>query len=68
MVLIGAFNNEWSLRLTRELRYSLALDVDRHLVYIKEAKDPSARRWSWATDRPIDNQGGAGSPHLAGLR
>ena len=24
VVLIGAFNNEWSLRLTRQLRYSLA--------------------------------------------
>jgi len=31
-------------------------------------KGPSARRWSWATDRPTYNQGGAGSPHLAGLR
>ena len=40
MVLIGAFNNEWSLRLTRELRYSLALDVDRHLIYIKDPKAP----------------------------
>jgi endonuclease/exonuclease/phosphatase family metal-dependent hydrolase len=34
VVLIGAFNNEWSLRLTHPLRYSLALDPDHHLVYI----------------------------------
>jgi len=35
VVLIGAFNNEWSLRLTRQLRYSLALDAEKHLIYIK---------------------------------
>jgi len=64
VVLIGAFNNEWSLRLTRELRYSLALDVDRHLIYIKDTKNPSARTWSWATNSPTYNQGGAGSPTL----
>ena len=64
VVLIGAFNNEWSLRLTQQLRYTLALDVDKHLVYIKDAKNPSARMWSWATDKPIDHQGGAGGPVL----
>ena len=40
VVLIGAFNNEWSLRLTRQLRYSLAMDPDRHLIYIRDAKNP----------------------------
>ena len=43
VVLIGAFNNEWSLRLTRQLRYSLAMDVDNHLIYIRDAKNPSSR-------------------------
>ena len=38
LVLVGAFNNEWSLRLTRQLRYSLALDSDKHLIYIRDAK------------------------------
>ena len=64
VVLIGAFNNEWSLRLTRQLRFSLALDPEMHLIYIKDAKDPSARAWSWATDQPTDHQGSAGGPPL----
>lgn len=64
VVLVGAFNNEWSLRLTRQLRYTLALDGDKHLIYIKDAKNPAARTWSWATDRPTDHQGSAGGPIL----
>jgi hypothetical protein len=60
VVLIGAFNNEWSLRLTRQLRYSLALDSDKHLIYIKDARNPSSRSWSWATNLPRDHQGSAG--------
>lgn len=64
VVLIGAFNNEWSLRLTHSLRYSLALDPDRHLIYIKDAQNPSARNWSWATNQPRDPASGINSPRL----
>lgn len=64
VVLIGAFNNEWSLRLTRDLRYTLAIDGAQHLIYIKDAKDPAGRKWSWSTDKPVDHQGSAGSPQL----
>jgi hypothetical protein len=64
VVMIGAFNNEWSLRLTRTLRYSLALDPDRHLIYIRDAKNPANRSWSWGTDQPKEDQGGAGRPPL----
>lgn len=64
VVLIGAFNNEWSLRLAHGLRYSLALDQERHLIYIKDAKNPAARIWSWPTDQPTDHQGAAGGPAL----
>ncbi len=64
VVLIGAFNNEWSLRLTRSLRYSLALDTEKHLIYIKDSQNPSGRSWSWATDQPRERQGGAGTPAL----
>jgi len=64
VVLIGAFNNDWSLRLTRQLRYTLALDAENHLIYIKDAKNPSARTWSWGTNQPRDHVGGAGSPVL----
>ncbi len=64
VVLIGAFNNEWSLRLTRQLRYSLALDADKHLIYIRDAKNPSSRDWSWATNQSRDPVVGANSPKL----
>lgn len=64
VVLIGAFNNEWSLRLTRQLRYSLALDADKHLIYIRDAKNPTSRNWSWATNQSRDLIVGANSPKL----
>ena len=64
VVLIGAFNNEWSLRLTRGMRYSLALDPDRHLVYIRDAKAPDSRAWSWATNQPREPMIGANSPKI----
>jgi hypothetical protein len=64
VVLIGAFNNEWSLRLTRQLRYSLAMDVDRHLIYIQDAKNPASRTWSWGTNQPREPVTGANSPKL----
>jgi hypothetical protein len=64
VVLIGAFNNEWSLRLTRQLRYSLAMDPDQHLIYIRDAKNPASRIWSWGTNQPRDPVEGANSPKL----
>ena len=64
VVLIGAFNNEWSLRLTRQLRFTLALDAENHLIYIKDGKNPSSRAWSWATNQPLDHVGGPGGPVL----
>jgi hypothetical protein len=64
VVLIGAFNNEWSLRLTRQLRYSLALDADKHLIYIRDSKNPASRTWSWGTNQSRDNMGGAHGPVL----
>ncbi|MGD0345379.1 MAG: hypothetical protein ABSA85_01415 [Terracidiphilus sp.] len=64
VVLIGAFNNEWSLRLTRQLRYSLAMDADKHLIYIRDAKNPSSRLWSWGTNQPREPVTGANSPKL----
>jgi hypothetical protein len=63
-VLIGAFNNEWSLRLTRQLRFSLALDTDRHVVYIRDAKNPTSRSWSWGTNQPREPVTGVNSPKL----
>lgn len=64
VVLIGAFNNEWSLRLTHRLRFTMALDADKHLIYIKDSKNPASRAWSWGTNQPRENIGGAGGPVL----
>jgi hypothetical protein len=64
VVLIGAFNNEWSLRLTHPLRYSLALDAEKHLIYIKDVQNPSSRNWSWRTDQSTTHRVGANSPVL----
>jgi len=64
VVLIGAFNNEWSLRLTRQLRYSLAMDPDRHLIYIRDAKNPNSLSWCWGTNQPREPVTGANSPKL----
>ena len=63
-VLIGAFNNEWSLRLTRQLRFNLALDVERHLIYIRDSRNPASRDWSWGTNLPTDHRGGPNGPAL----
>lgn len=64
VVLIGAFNNEWSLRLTHPLRYSLALDPAHNLIYIRDARNPGARTWSWGTNQPRDPVSGINSPKL----
>lgn len=63
-VLIGAFNNEWSLRLTRPLRYSLAMDEQKRLVYIRDARNPLSRAWSWGTDQSPQPVTGANSPRV----
>jgi len=64
VVLIGAFNNPWSLRLIGKLRFSLALDDARQLIYIRDNRSPESRNWSWGTHQPVSNVGGAGTPVL----
>jgi hypothetical protein len=65
VVLIGAFNNEWSLQLTRNLRFTLALDPNRHLLYIRDRDHPDARLWAWDTGpHPVELQrGGSATLH-----
>lgn len=48
VVLVGAFNNEWSLRLTRPLRFSLAMDPARKIIYIRDREHPESRQWAWS--------------------
>ena len=47
-VFIGAFNNAWTLRLTRQLRYHFANNSDMSQLRIVDAKNPAA---GWAIDR-----------------
>lgn len=42
-VLIGAFNNQWAMQLGNGLRYSFVRDGSD--FYIRDALNPSARRW-----------------------
>jgi hypothetical protein len=50
VVLIGAFNNEWSLHLTHPLRFSLAMDAAKRIIYIRDQDHPESRQWSWGID------------------
>ena len=53
-VLVGAFNNAWSVRLTNQLRYSLFRDPDRKILQIRDRRDPGQDLWkadvAWAAD------------------
>lgn len=57
VVLVGAFNNVWSLRLTRGLRLSLALDPEKRVIYIRDRLQPQARQWQWGIDPHPEAQG-----------
>lgn len=55
VVLIGAFNNEWSLRLTRTMRFSLAMDTIKKVIYIRDRDHPENRQWSWSIEPHADD-------------
>jgi hypothetical protein len=46
------------------LRFTLALDAENHLIYIKDSKNSASRAWSWGTNQPLDHVGGRGGPIL----
>jgi hypothetical protein len=46
------------------LRFSLAMDTDQHVVYIRDAKNPLSRSWSWGTNQPREPVTGANSPKV----
>jgi hypothetical protein len=50
VVLIGSFNNEWSLRLTRDLRFTMAIDPKQRVIYIRDRANPQSREWHWSID------------------
>uniref|UniRef100_Q024L9 Uncharacterized protein n=1 Tax=Solibacter usitatus (strain Ellin6076) TaxID=234267 RepID=Q024L9_SOLUE len=43
-VLIGAFSNDWTLRVSRDLRYRMARSEDFRL-YVEDARNPAQRTW-----------------------
>ena len=53
-ILIGA--NEWALRLTEPLRFSIKWDPARQMGYISDQKNPSRRDWGsdWTVDPSLN--------------
>jgi hypothetical protein len=43
-VLIGAFSNDWTLRVSRDLRYRMARSEDFRL-YVEDTRNPAVRTW-----------------------
>ncbi len=44
-VLIGGFNNDWTLRLTSQMRFTLERNLQTGLNWIQDRQNPSDRRW-----------------------
>lgn len=51
VVLIGAFNNRWTMRLTTGMRFTFA--HANSLLYISDSQNPSSRQWSVSDSDPI---------------
>ncbi|MBV8551603.1 MAG: hypothetical protein JOY54_09900 [Acidobacteriaceae bacterium] len=58
-VLIGAFDNEWTLKLAGELRFYFDQDEKVHAQIIRDRKNPGELRWklldAWPPGQNIDN-------------
>jgi hypothetical protein len=54
-VLIGAFNNSWTLRLTGQLRFSFARDPETHISWIQDRQNPKLLKWSHQMTAPYTN-------------
>jgi hypothetical protein len=46
VVLIGGLNNSWEPVMLSNLRYTIQLDPVTHLLWIRDARDPSNRDWN----------------------
>jgi hypothetical protein len=44
-VLIGGFTNDWTLRLTGQLRFTFEQSADRRMVYVHDARHPANHDW-----------------------
>ena len=45
-VLIGAFNNSWTLRFTGQLRFGFVRNLETRVNYIQDRNEPQSRKWS----------------------
>jgi hypothetical protein len=54
-VLIGAFNNSWTLRLTGPLRFSFARNPETHVSWIQDKDTPQAVKWFHEMMGPLAN-------------
>jgi hypothetical protein len=46
LILVGAFNNSWTMRLTNELRFSYERSGETHAGFIRDRQNPSNRNWT----------------------
>lgn len=46
VILIGAFNNEWTMRLTGQLRFNFKLDQAARSLWIEDRRNPWSRQWT----------------------
>ena len=53
LVLVGAFNNDWTLRLTGELRFYFEYDPERKVEIVRDRQNPENRSWQVRTDTAI---------------
>ena len=53
VILIGAFNNNWTRRLSGQLRYSFQDDLGTHLSWIADRQNPTTRDWMVAMRAPV---------------
>lgn len=51
-VLVGAFNNEWTMSLTGELRFYFELDTSHSLELVRDRRNPGRREWAVANAWP----------------
>ncbi len=56
VILIGALDNPWTMRLTEQLRYGFAKNEDS--MYIVDHRNPSARNWAVSLTQSPSSQSG----------
>ncbi len=51
-ILIGAFNNSWTMRLTTDLRFTYVMNHEEHFGYIRDGQHPENRQWLHRPELP----------------